>query len=72
MSNFTAKQASELVAALDANNQVGWIISDSDVNDFYKRLLKDFGSKLDELERDYLEQMVVHDGTTHPPKLVVF
>lgn len=72
VSNFTAKQASELVAALDANNQVGWIISDSDVNDFYKRLLKDFGSKLDELERDYLEQMVVHDGTTHPPKLVVF
>lgn len=46
-SSFTPRQVGSLVGALD-NSQVGWIIGDLDVNEFYRRLLARHSSNLDE------------------------
>jgi predicted nucleic acid-binding protein len=46
---FTARQASDLVAALD-NSQVGWILGDDDVHSFYEWLAETHGADLPEEE----------------------
>ena len=39
---LTSNQISNIFSALYKNNQVGWIVSDSDVNKFYKKLYKKY------------------------------
>lgn len=48
---YTPTQASEIAQAALLNNQVKWIIEDEDVNQFLKRIVKDYESKIDS---DYL------------------
>lgn len=45
---FNKSQANELVQICFTNDQVGWILSDQDVNDFYKVLLNNHGEILEE------------------------
>ena len=52
-SEFTPLQIEELVRIAQSNNQVGWIVGDPDVHDFYKSLLKN----KDQLQRDVVEQL---------------
>ena len=48
---FSPIQASEIAQASLTNNQVYWILEDEDVNEFLKRIVKDYVSKI---ESDYL------------------
>jgi hypothetical protein len=50
-SEFTPTQASEIAQAALLNTQVNWIIEDEDVNEFLKRIVKDYKSKI---ESDYI------------------
>jgi hypothetical protein len=47
----------DLVAALD-NSQVGWIMSDEDVFDFYRRLRETHGNLLDDVDLKRLTEAV--------------
>lgn len=62
-SDFTPLQIEELVKIALSNNQVGWIVGDPDVHEFYKSLLKhkdklqpDVAAQLDELVKKGLPQ----------------
>jgi hypothetical protein len=44
--DFSATQIEELVKIAQTNNQVGWIIGDPDVHQFYSGLLKQHNDKL--------------------------
>jgi hypothetical protein len=54
---FTPRQMRDLVAALD-NSQVGWIMSDEDVFDFYRRLRETHGNLLDDVDLKRLTEAV--------------
>ena len=43
---FSPAQVEQLIEIPELNNQVGWIVDDSDVHDFYKSLLNDYGEKI--------------------------
>jgi hypothetical protein len=45
-SNFLNSQVEELVKIAGSNNQVGWIIADNDVHEFYASLLKKYGTAI--------------------------
>jgi len=40
VTDFPANQIEELVRIAELNNQVGWIIHDDDVMEFYKGILR--------------------------------
>ena len=61
-SDFTPLQIEELVRIALSNNQVGWIVGDPDVHEFYKSLLK----QKDKLQPDIAAQLdqLVKTGLT--------
>jgi hypothetical protein len=56
-SQFTPRQVSELLTALE-NSQVGRILGDSDVFDFYRRLLETHSVFMDEAERAHFTDLL--------------
>jgi hypothetical protein len=65
---FTPLQVEELVKIAISNNQVGWIITDLDVHEFYKSLLKqkntlqaDIAHQLEKLVQEGLPGEDEHD-----------
>jgi hypothetical protein len=44
--DFSVTQIEELVKIAQSNNQVGWIVGDPDVHQFYSGLLKQHNDKL--------------------------
>lgn len=44
--NFSISQVEQLIEIAELNNQVGWIIGDSDVNDFYFKLKSKYGADI--------------------------
>jgi len=55
---FTIAQVERLIKIPGQNNQVGWIIDDSDVHEFYAKLLDKYGGGLKEDDYDLLEELV--------------
>jgi hypothetical protein len=55
---FTIAQVERLVKIPSQNAQVGWIIEDSDVHEFYAKLLKKYGGGLKKDDREVLEELV--------------
>jgi hypothetical protein len=56
---FNKSQANDLAQALFSNSQVGWILDDQDVFEFYELLLKNHGALLDdELLMKLSEQLI--------------
>ncbi|WP_170441619.1 PIN domain-containing protein [Ruegeria arenilitoris] len=72
VTQFTAKQVDKLVEVLSENTQVSWIFGDSDVEEFYTKLLNDFGDKMGAFERKYLAAMLEYDGEGDPPEMLPF
>lgn len=64
---FSIAQAEELVDILFANNQVNWIIEDTDVRDFYSQILDRHGARLESKKRDALEAALKPPDTTEQP-----
>jgi hypothetical protein len=56
--DLTADQANDLVAAALANNQVGWIIKDEDVEAFYRGLLKTHEAQIEPNNLAKLKEML--------------
>lgn len=55
---FNKSQANELAQVCFTNDQVGWILSDQDVHDFYKMLLDSHGGILEEeLKNKLIERL---------------
>jgi PIN domain len=62
---FTARQTQDLVAALE-NSQVGWILCDEDVHDFYEWLAATHGSHLPDDELQMLRARLDPPAITIP------
>lgn len=54
--DFSDEQANALAEAAINNNQVGWIIGDGDVHEFYERLLQKYSEKLAPELKSQLEE----------------
>lgn len=55
---FTTEQAEELVSIAQLNNQVGWIIGDSDVKSLYTKIQNDNGRNISEESKKALDEML--------------
>jgi predicted nucleic acid-binding protein len=59
---FSKSQANELAQVALSNSQINWIISDSDVHEFYKSLLENHEDKIDkELAEAIVEEMKLNE-----------
>lgn len=57
-SAFTTEQAEEIVRIAQLNNQVGWIIKDSDVKELYTTIQRDYGEDISEETKKALDSML--------------
>lgn len=55
---FSTAQVEQLVEIPGANNQVGWIVGDADVHDFYKNLQNKYGDKINPASAERLAEIV--------------
>jgi hypothetical protein len=55
---LTIAQVERLIKIPEQNNQVGWIIDDTDVHEFYAKLLVKYGGGLKDDDYDLLEELV--------------
>lgn len=53
--DFPQNQVEDLVKIAELNNQVGWIIGDDDVFDFYQVILNKYGDVLNPKLKESLE-----------------
>lgn len=58
VTDFPVHQIEELVSIAELNNQVGWIIEDDDVLEFYKSILGKYGDAMKPASREKLEEML--------------
>lgn len=58
--NFTPTEVDEIADAIVSNAQIGWIISDRDVNRFAKNLLINYGDVMDAAKKENLELSLKH------------
>jgi predicted nucleic acid-binding protein len=58
LEQFSAAQVERLIKIPAQNNQVGWIIDDSDVHVFYKKLLEKYGSVVKAADLEVLKELV--------------
>lgn len=58
VTDFPAHQVEELVSIAELNNQVGWIIDDDDVMEFYKDILVKYGDSMKTASKEKLEEML--------------
>ncbi len=57
-SGFSVTQANDIVANAISNNQVFWIIGDSDVKEFMRSILDDYGEKIDSRNLQELQELL--------------
>jgi predicted nucleic acid-binding protein len=62
MADFTLAQVEQLVAIPEANSQVGWIVGDKDVNDFYKAVYSKYSNKLKPDVASELAELIESEG----------
>ena len=58
VTDFPTHQVEELVSIAELNNQVGWIIDDDDVMEFYKGILAKYGDAMKPASKEKLEEML--------------
>ena len=58
VTDFPVNQIEELVSIAELNNQVGWIIDDDDVMEFYKGILGKYGDAMKPASKEKLEEML--------------
>jgi predicted nucleic acid-binding protein len=58
---FSPAQVEQLADIPKSNNQVGWIVGDADVHDFYKRLLIEYGDKIQQDATKKLAEVLEKD-----------
>jgi hypothetical protein len=56
--DFSTAQVEQLVNIPESNNQVGWIIGDPDVHEFYSSLLQKYGARIQKEATDKLSEIV--------------
>lgn len=57
---FNVPQIEQLASIPAANSQVGWIVADTDIHDFYRGLLVSYGEHIDPDTRKRLEEIVAN------------
>jgi len=62
-SDFSPAQVEQLVEIPASNHQVGWIVDDPDVHDFYKMLLEKYGDEIQAEIAKKLAEIVEGEGT---------
>ena len=55
---FTTTQSNDLIEAIVSNNQVAWIITDQDVAEFAKWVLKTYGKLADSEKVELLQKLI--------------
>ena len=68
VADFPNQQIEELVSIAELNNQVGRIINDDDVSEFYKGILLKYGEVMKPTSRQKLEELF----TPEPPSAYTF
>lgn len=58
VTDFPVHQVEELVNIAELNNQVGWIIDDNDVMEFYNGILGKYGDAIKPASREKLQEML--------------
>lgn len=67
VTDFPAHQIEELVSIAELNNQVGWIIDDDDVMEFYKGILGKYGDAMNHASKEKLQEMLApKEASTDP------
>lgn len=61
---WTPNQKADLIDAALNNNQVCWIIKDTDVSDFYKKIIEHSGKKIEGIEE--LEELLNDEDESEP------
>jgi predicted nucleic acid-binding protein len=56
--NFSLAQVRQLIDVATSNTQVGWIVGDTDVHEFYAGLLKEYGEQLPQDQNATLHELV--------------
>jgi predicted nucleic acid-binding protein len=56
--DFSDAQVEQLIEIAELNNQVGWIVTDSDVSAFYRRLLERHESTISQEKREVLRNLL--------------
>lgn len=67
VTDFPAHQIEELVSIAELNNQVGWIIDDDDVMEFYKGVLVKYGDAMKPASKEKLEEMLTPEEVLPDP-----
>lgn len=63
--SFTSEQAEEMISIAELNNQVGWIVEDSDVRELYERLQKEHGENISAEAKNSLDALLAKDEEEH-------
>lgn len=61
VTDFPAHQIEELVSIAELNNQVGWIIDDADIMEFYKTILGKYRDAMKPASKVKLEEMLASE-----------
>ena len=69
VTDFPAHQIEELVRIAELNNQVGWIIDEADIMEFYKSILGKYGDAMKPASKEKLEEMLTPEGASPDPIL---